>query len=119
MLRINRTGVMFFLWLVASSASVRVLATESFSITLKNHLFTPAKIEVPANKKVKLIIDNQDSQAEEFDSFDLNREKVLFPKQKSVIYIGPLAPGEYRFFGEFSPNTAQGVVIVKEVYNAP
>ncbi|MFC3031509.1 cupredoxin domain-containing protein [Pseudoalteromonas fenneropenaei] len=99
--------------------STLVLATDSFFIVLENHLFTPAKIEVPTGKKVKLVIENKDSEAEEFDSFDLNREKVLFPGRKSVIYIGPLEPGEYRFFGEFSPNTAQGIVVAKEVNNAP
>ena len=69
---------------------------------------------VPANKKVRLLIENQDSTPEEFDSFDLNREKVLYPNRKSVIYIGPLTPGRYEFFGEFSPNTARGAVIATE-----
>ncbi|WP_440057044.1 cupredoxin domain-containing protein (plasmid) [Pseudoalteromonas sp. T1lg65] len=89
-------------------------AIESITIVLKDHLFQPDKVEVPANTKVRLIIENQDTQVEEFDSFDLNREKVLFPNRKSVIYIGPLMPGEYKFFGEFSPSTAQGIVVVKE-----
>lgn len=94
-------------------------ATEYF-ITLKAHLFYPSQITIPANKKVKLIIENQDNTPEEFDSFDLNREKVLYPHRKSIIYIGPLSEGRYEFFGEFSPNTAQGVVIVTnaEVVNA-
>lgn len=96
----------------------KALASDSFLVILENHLFTPSKIEIPAGKKVRLVIENKDSEPEEFDSFDLNREKVLFPGRKSVIYIGPLEPGEYRFFGEFSPNTAQGVVIVKEQDNA-
>ncbi|MEM6984654.1 MAG: cupredoxin domain-containing protein, partial [Pseudomonadota bacterium] len=64
--------------------------------------------------KVRLLIENQDSTPEEFDSFDLNREKVLYPNRKSVIYIGPLTPGRYEFFGEFSPNTARGAVIATE-----
>ncbi|WP_206485866.1 cupredoxin domain-containing protein [Thalassotalea sp. G2M2-11] len=84
-----------------------------FHLTLENHLFFPAEIEVPANKKVKLIIYNKDDVAEEFDSFDLNREKMIFPKRKSTIYIGPLPPGEYHFFGEYNPNMATGKVVVK------
>ncbi|WP_054013718.1 cupredoxin domain-containing protein [Pseudoalteromonas sp. R3] len=94
-------------------------ALETRSIVLKNHLFHPQSIEVPAGQKIRLVIENQDPGAEEFDSFDLNREKVLFPGRKSVIYIGPLEPGEYSFFGEFSPNTARGVVIAKEQQHAP
>ncbi|PKI17903.1 cupredoxin domain-containing protein [Colwellia sp. 12G3] len=88
---------------------------QEFSVTLKDHLFYPAEISIPANKKVKLVIDNQDDSIEEFDSFSLNREKVLFPKQKSTIYIGPLSPGRYDFFGEYHPNSARGVIIVSGV----
>ena len=33
--------------------------------------------------------------------------------RKAVVFIGPLAPGEYPFFGEFNPNTALGKVIVE------
>lgn len=87
---------------------------QEFPVVLKNNLFYPAKITIPSNQKVKLVIDNQDDSIEEFDSFTLNREKVLFPQQKSVIYIGPLSPGHYAFFGEYHPNSARGVVIVNE-----
>ena len=85
---------------------------QEFTVILKEHLFYPAEMTIPANKKIKLVIDNQDDSIEEFDSFSLNREKVLFPKRKSVIYIGPLSPGLYAFFGEYHPNSARGMVIV-------
>jgi hypothetical protein len=85
---------------------------QEFNVTLKDHLFYPAEITIPSNKKIKLIIDNQDDSIEEFDSFSLNREKVLFPQQKSIIYIGPLSSGRYDFFGEYHPNSARGVIIV-------
>jgi hypothetical protein len=93
---------------------------KEYLIVLKDHLFYPSKITIPENQKVKLIIENQDDTPEEFDSFDLNREKVLYPHRKSVIYIGPLKRGRYAFFGEFSPNSATGVVIVhnKEAQHA-
>ncbi len=83
-----------------------------FHLALKNHLFYPAKITIPRNKKVKLVILNHDHSVEEFDSFDLNREKVLFPKQEAIIFIGPLPEGEYQFFGEYHPNSARGKVVV-------
>ena len=43
----------------------------------------------------------------------MNREKVIPAGSKGIIFIGPLHPGEYSFFGEFFPKTAQGKVIVK------
>ncbi len=81
-------------------------------VRLKDHLFHPAKVYVPANKKVKLIIINDDDDPEEFDSFALNREKVIFGQSKANLFIGPLAPGTYPFFGQYHPTTAQGEVIV-------
>lgn len=84
---------------------------DEFELVLKEHLFYPARLEVPAGRKVKLVIHNQDDTPEEFDSFDLNREKVIFPYRKATVYIGPLKPGVYDFFGEFNPNTARGQVV--------
>jgi hypothetical protein len=83
-----------------------------FIISLQNHTFSPDEIFIPANTKVQLIIENKDAEPEEFDSFDLNREKVIFPKRKGRLFIGPLAPGTYEFFGEFHPDSARGRVIV-------
>jgi hypothetical protein len=84
-----------------------------FSLTIRDHRFTPAEIRVPANVKVRLVVDNQDAAPEEFDSHALNREKVIPGKSKATIFIGPLAPGRYPFIGEFNAATAQGVVIAE------
>lgn len=86
--------------------------TPEIQITLKDNLFQPSIIYIPKHTKVKLIIENKDNKAEEFDSFDLNREKVLFPGKKSVIYLSPLEPGDYHYFGEYNPNTSQGIIRV-------
>ena len=88
-----------------------------YHLELKNNLFYPAQIIIPANIKVKLVIHNRDTSAEEFSSFDLNREKVIFSKQKSTIFIGPLPVGEYSFFGEYHPNSARGKVVVDKNSN--
>lgn len=84
-----------------------------FTITIQDHLFYPAELEVPANTKVKLLIINKDPTPEEFESYELNREKVIMGGKKTVIFIGPLKPGVYPFFGEFNMSTAQGKIIAK------
>lgn len=93
---------------------------KKYVIELKNNTFEPQVLMVPAYQKLKIIVTNLDPEPEEFDSFDLNREKVLFPHKPSTIYIGPLTPGEYLYFGEFHPNVAKGKIIatVKESKNA-
>jgi len=88
-------------------------AVAEYQVQLKDHLFFPSQITIPANQKVKLVIANQDNTPEEFDSFSLNREKVIFANQTASIFIGPLKPGKYEFFGEYNPNTARGTVIVE------
>lgn len=101
--------------LVFLLCSLRCFAVDhSYQLVIENHVFIPSVIEIPANKKVKLIIHNKDALAEEFDSFDLNREKVIFAGKKSTLYIGPLAAGEFHFFGEYHPVSAQGKIIVKK-----
>jgi len=83
-----------------------------FEIEIRNHLFQPDVITIPAGVKVKLIVHNRDATPEEFESFELNREKVIMGGTTATVFIGPLAPGEYPFFGEFNPNTALGKIVV-------
>lgn len=84
-----------------------------FELAIEQHLFEPSVIIIPANTKVKLWVSNKDATPEEFESYELNREKVILGGQRALIFIGPLAPGEYPFFGEFNPKTAQGKIIAK------
>ncbi len=82
-------------------------------LVIKNHRFEPTEIKVPANQRIKLVVHNQDSTPEEFESHKLNREKVVPSGIKATIYIGPLKPGRYEFFGEYNEATAKGVVVVE------
>jgi hypothetical protein len=88
-------------------------AAPVFEIEIRDHLFYPAELTVPAGKKIKLVVYNRDRTPEEFESYELNREKVIMGSSKAIIFIGPLKPGEYPFFGEFNPKTAQGKVIAE------
>jgi hypothetical protein len=87
--------------------------TPTSEVIIKDHKFQPSVIEVPANRKIKLVIKNQDPTPEEFESYQLNREKVIPGGAQTVIFIGPLQPESYPFFGEFNQATAQGKIIVK------
>ena len=82
-------------------------------LVIKNHRFEPAELKVPAGQRVKLVVHNQDSTPEEFESHSLNREKVIPAGAKATIYIGPVKPGRYTFYGEYNEATAQGVVVAE------
>ena len=89
------------------------MAADEFSLSIKDHKFTPDEITIPANTKVKLVVKNLDPTPEEFESEQLHREKVIQGNSQAIIYIGPLDAGSYPFIGEFHSDTAKGRIIVK------
>lgn len=94
-------------------SSIAMAAVDPVTISIKDHKFDPAEIKLPAGEKVKLIIKNLDTTPEEFESHDLNREKIITGNGEGIILVGPLKPGKYEFFGEFNPKTARGFLIVE------
>lgn len=100
--------------LAFSGLSTLVQAGEpEFSLVIRSHRFTPAELTIPAGQKVRLVIENQDPTAEEFESYQLNREKIVPANGRIVVFVGPLKPGRYEFFGEFNPATARGWLIAR------
>ncbi|MBI3569651.1 MAG: cupredoxin domain-containing protein [Gammaproteobacteria bacterium] len=85
----------------------------SYALAVKDGQFTPTKIEVPAGVKFKLAVTNVGRGPEEFESRELNREKVIPAGQSVTILIGPLKVGTYEFFGEYHPSTARGQIVAK------
>lgn len=108
LMRVALTSVVLMAASTMAIADVPVV-----ELTIREHLFTPTELVVPANTKIKLIVINADPTPEEFESYELNREKIILGNSQSAIFIGPLAPGEYSFFGEFNVSTAQGKIIAK------
>ena len=82
-------------------------------LVIRNHRFEPSELRIPAGKKMILVISNQDATPEEFESHELNREKIVPANGKAQIYVGPLSPGRYPFFGEFNPKTAIGTIVAE------
>lgn len=89
------------------------LSGEPIHLTIRDHKFEPARIEVPAGEAFTLIVKNEDPTPEEFESHDLNREKVISGHGTGKITINALKPGEYRFVGEFHEDTAKGLLVAR------
>lgn len=96
------------LWVAAAQAA----EPPTFHLVIKDHRFVPDQITVPAGQRVKLIVENQQSIPSEFESFTLQREKVVTAHSKITVYLSPLDPGKYTFFDDFHRQT-QGTVIAK------
>jgi heme/copper-type cytochrome/quinol oxidase subunit 2 len=85
----------------------------SFSLSLKDHHFTPAEITIPANTRVRFIVKNQDPTPAEFESDDFHVEKVLPAGATMTVLIPALKPGTYEFHDEYNEAASKSRLIAK------
>lgn len=88
---------------------------DEVTVQLRAHdgRFEPVELHAPAGKKIRIEISNTGKTPIEFESIDLHKEKVLAPGGQSVVVVVPQQPGRYKFFDDFNPKSAQGVLVVK------
>lgn len=85
----------------------------SFRLECNNGLFKPQRLVVPAGKKFRLEIFNTGTEAIEFESLQLRKEKALNPGGNSFVVIYPLEAGEYKFFDDFHVKIGQGSIVAQ------
>jgi hypothetical protein len=104
----------FFSLIVLNVALMAPFAAhaDDYTITLKDKQFTPSNLSIPANQKIKLTVKNLNSSAAEFESSDLDREKVVEANGEITVFIGPLDPGGYGYFNDFDRD-ATGTITAK------
>lgn len=88
-------------------------ADDEYVLTIQNNRFEPTELAIPIDTKVQITVKNLDQAAEEFESSDLNREKVVVGGGQIKVFVGPLPAGTYEFFGDFHPDTARGHIVVR------
>jgi hypothetical protein len=108
-LRVLLPAVLLALWCPSAMAADEVLV----KLTIKDHRFTPERLEIPAKTKLILLIKNEDAEPEEFECVPLRREKIVFPGVEARVVLGKIDPGEYPFFGEYHPATAKGIIVAR------
>ena len=67
--------IIFFLCLFLSGMTHA--ADGDYSLVIQGNRFIPQELVVPAGKKLKLVVENRDDTPEEFESYSLNREKIV------------------------------------------
>jgi hypothetical protein len=85
----------------------------AFEIVVRDGVFTPARLEVPAGSRVKLVLVNEGPGPLEFENDEMRIEKVIGPGARSFVVLPKLKPGEYDFVDEFNPITGELKVIAK------
>jgi len=109
--KVSIAALLFALLAVAAPGWAEEMPT--FRIDMKDGTISPLRIEVPANKPFKLELHNTGKAPSEFESVELNREKVLAPQSQSFIVFRKLSPGEYTFFDDFHPEAPKAILVVK------
>lgn len=111
---LNRNMFLGAAALIASALPGVALAEgASLAVEIKDHRFSPAELHAPANTPITLEVKNADPTPEEFESKPLRVEKVVAGGASVTIQVRPLAPGKYRFFGDYHEKTAEGFLIVE------
>lgn len=85
----------------------------TFVVTLENGRIEPARLEVPAGRKIKLVLHNKGPGAAEFEGREVRVEKVLAPGATSFVVVPPRNPGTYRFFDDFHPGAPDLELVAK------
>jgi len=83
------------------------------SIRFEDQRFEPAELVVTAGAPLQLRVVNARSEAVEFESFELNRERVVQPGQEVIIYLPALSPGSYPYFDDFHQDAGQGRITAR------
>jgi hypothetical protein len=99
--------------LAVSAISLPGLAAEPVVLTIKDHQFTPNQATVPAGERFAIEVLNQDATPSEFESGELRVEKIVVGGGKISVTVGPLKPGNYRFFDDYHPDTAGTLTAVE------
>lgn len=85
----------------------------TFRIEFRDGVVAPQRLEVPANRRIRLELHNLGQTPAEFESRELRKEKVLAPGSSSTLVIRNLDPGEYDFFDDFHPEAPAAVLVAK------
>lgn len=105
--------IFFFLFLSCCALMVRAEDLPTFRLVFTDGKVVPARLQVPAGKRIRIDVVNAGKTPIEFESLSLRKEKVLAPQSESFVVIAPLDAGEYKFYDEFHMKTTQGVIVAR------
>lgn len=101
------------LLLFAGGIAVAATADDVVELRFENRKFIPETLNVPANRSFKIKVVNTSKEAIEFESFKINREKVIGPGETVTISIPALKPGSYDFYDDFHRDVPEGKIVAK------
>jgi len=100
------------LTVVALAAGARA-EDNVFELRFENRRFAPQTITVPANRPLRIKVINASKEPIEFESFKLNRERVVGLGETIIVNLPALSPGTYDFYDDFHQDVPEGTIIAK------
>lgn len=83
------------------------------ALRYENHRFAPQSITVSSNRAFSIKVVNASNETIEFESFKLDRERVVGPGETTIVNVPALSPGNYDFYDDFHDDVPEGAIIVK------
>ena len=96
---------------LCASSSARA-DDRTVTLVIRDGGFEPAEVKGPRALRFRLDVTNETDGKVEFESFHLNRERVIKPGQRASLYLSELSPGRYEFFDELHPEH-RGVLLIE------
>ena len=75
--------------------------------------FVPQTVPVPTGTELILKVTNDSHERIEFESFKLNRERVVEAGHTLVLHLPALKKGSYDFFDDFHGDVPQGEIVAQ------
>jgi plastocyanin domain-containing protein len=100
-------------WAADGRAQSTAAPLPSFTLTVKDGVFSPRRLEVPAGQRVKLVLKNEGPGPLEFENAEMNVEKILAAGAESFVVLPRMKSGEYEFVDEYNMVTGVMTVIAK------
>jgi len=108
-------AALFLAWSGTLLGGNAVAAEElpAYEVVVRDGVFVPRTLEVPAGRRIKLVLINEGPGPLEFENDEMRIEKVIGPGVRSFVVLPRLKPGQYDFADEYNPITGEFSVIAK------
>jgi hypothetical protein len=98
---------------ISKDSSPSNISGEIPEIHFTNHHFSPQTLVVPTGQPLQIKVVNSSPEKIEFESFSLNREKVIEPGESITVRLPALRAGSYDFFDDFHPDVTEGMIVAR------
>jgi hypothetical protein len=107
------TGFLAIFFAISAIASPARADEPAPQLKFADGRFEPAVLDVSAGAPLRLTVINTGTSAIEFESFELNRERVVPPGRSITVLLPRLDPGQYHFFDDFHHDAGQGTITAR------